>query len=235
MDARSVTAVALALGSTVALAAASDPVTGCLRSHQCVIQVRGAGIARPAMTLVVARGVWNSWSDEERRAAKARLGREAALARKHPERYTDVPVFAPAYQRIVDATRNVRQYSIVVSDTDGRTRPLQISAEVDSGAVPAQVAAAESLPKISQGEALPTPVIVTFIVRPIIRSSLHDPSSLRDFEVLGISPVQKAPGMAEVVVGYRAKNRLGAVVYEEAKFVMAYSPTQKQWAALPVR
>lgn len=97
-----------------------------------------------------------------------------------------------------------------------------------SAADPAAKKRAEDIPEL-------TTRVVTFVVRPIIRSALHDPDSLRDFEVLGIAPVPKAPGMSEVVVGYRARNRLGAVGYEEAKFVLSYSSAQRQWIALPVR
>jgi len=89
--------------------------------------------------------------------------------------------------------------------------------------------------KAKQQAIVPTETAVKFYVRPIIRSSLHDPGSLRDFQTLGVAPVAKAPGMFEVIVGYRAKNRLGAIVYEEATFVMSLTSDRKQWEVVPVR
>lgn len=125
--------ILLTLASAMCVAAEADPVTQCMRSHQCTIDVRGAPIGQPTMTLVVARGVWASWTAEERKAARHRLASEAMAARKQPERYTDIPSTAPMYQRAVDAIRKVNEYSIVLSDTDGRVRPLQISAQLERG------------------------------------------------------------------------------------------------------
>jgi hypothetical protein len=103
------------------------------------------------------------------------------------------------------------------------------------GAFSTHALSGESSTKAKQQTTAPTETAVKFYVRPIIRSSLHDPGSLHDFQMLGVSPVAKAPGMFEVVVGYRAKNRFGAVVYEEATFVLSLTSDRKQWEVVPVR
>ncbi len=215
------TLLSLTVASTSAVEV--DPVTECLRTRQCVITVTGALTNTPAMTLVISRSVWSNWSPEQRTAVRAKLGSEALKARSQPERYTDIPPKAPAYRKVLATIQTLDRYTVMVSDTDGRSKPLQFTAQAASGSLPIRKLV------------VPNDPAVRLTIRPMIRSGLHDPDSLQDFQVLAISPLRKDPSISEVVVGYRARNRLGALGYEESTFFMSYSEAKKQWSIIQVR
>lgn len=215
-------AAALILCCFLPIAEASGgTVDRCLQTKTCEIQVRGAMTPAPSMSLVIVRSSWAEWSKIDRDAMKARLAQEALKARSHPEKYTDIPKSAPIYGRIIAAIQSLQNYSVAVSNTS--KVPLAVDEEVERGSL--------AIPEV----VIPNEKVVVFYTRPLIRQRLHDPDSLQDYSVVSVTPQRKDPSMSEVVVGFRARNRLGALGYEQARFFMSYSESEKTWLAVPVR
>lgn len=212
----------MALGAQCA-AAATDPINACLRARQCTIYVTGTLTQSPAMTFNVYRNVWNSWTATDKAAIKSRLGQEALRARTQPGKYADTPKSAPLYPRVIAAIQTVQRYKVVLSSTDGKKSPLKLDEEIEGGLL--------QIPEV----VIPNEKVIVFHTRPLIRASLHDPDSLKNFTVVSVTPQQKDPSFSEVVVGYRARNRMGGVGYQESRFVMSYSSTAKNWLIVPVR
>lgn len=209
--------------STINCIASTDTnfLEKCIQSKSCLIRSQGEMTETPSMALVLYKKTWDSWSQDEKAEAKLKLKGEALKARTQPEKYTTIPKTAPIYPRIISAIQHIQHYAIVVSSTDGRTKPLQIDNEVETGKL--------EIPQI----VTPNERVVIFNVRPLIRQSLNNPDSLKDFSVLSVSPQRKHPEISDVVVGYRATNKFGALVYQESKFLMSYSEAAKSWSVIP--
>ncbi len=118
---------------TASFAKGAMPVESCLRARQCEIIILGALTPSPAITFVVYKNLWSSWSFADRATILAHLAQEALKARKNPEKYTNIPKSAPVYPRVVAAIQKLSQYSIMLSESDGNKSALRLDKEIQRG------------------------------------------------------------------------------------------------------
>lgn len=75
----------------------------------------------------------------------------------------------------------------------------------------------------------PTPAVVEYYTRPMVRARLRLPDSLAGYTVARIEPVAGEPGRWEVEVRFSARTPFGGVTAHNAVFRMRHAAVADAW------
>jgi hypothetical protein len=91
--------------------------------------VFGAGTSDPKMSFIVLEKTFKKFTDKDKNNLREILKRKIQDANSNPNKYVDIPATAPAYDMFLRNVRNMKSYSVILSEKKDK-KGLYIDKEI---------------------------------------------------------------------------------------------------------
>ena len=99
---------------------ANEMINKCKKEKNCDFIVFGTGTSDPRMSFIVFEKVFNKFTDKDKKDLKEILKQKIKEANRNPNKYVDIPASAPAYGMFLNNIKNMKSYSVILSEKKDR-------------------------------------------------------------------------------------------------------------------
>ncbi|AOO64802.1 hypothetical protein [Sulfurospirillum halorespirans] len=109
---------------------ANEKINQCLKNNNCAFIVWGGMTSNTAMSFVVLKQTWITFSQQDKDELKTILQAKIIEAKNNPDKFNNLPPNAPIYKKVNDNISSIRSYSVILSGTKNNSGVLMLDNEI---------------------------------------------------------------------------------------------------------